>query len=189
MKKLNILFVIMFAAGFAGAQTWSVDKSHAKLGFGVTHLLLSEVEGNFTSFDAKITSSKEDFSDATIELTADTKSINTGIEDRDKHLKTADFFDVEKFPTLTFKSKSIKKVEGKKYVVTGDLTMHGVTKPITLDVTLNGTGVHPYTKKTVAGFKIAGTVKRSDFGVGPTFGPATISEEVTITANAEFIKD
>ncbi|HZX73637.1 MAG TPA: YceI family protein, partial [Cyclobacteriaceae bacterium] len=181
MKKLHILFAIMITAGVAGAQTWSVDKSHAKLGFGVTHLLLSEVEGSFTSFDSKITSSKEDFSDATIELTADVKSINTGITDRDTHLKSPDFFDAEKFPTLTFKSKSIKKAEGKKYIVTGDLTLHGVTKPVTLDVTLNGTGVHPYTKKTVAGFKITGTIKRADFTVGPTFGAATISEEVAIT--------
>lgn len=189
MKKLHILFAIMLTAGVAGAQTWALDKSHAKLGFGVTHLLISEVEGSFNSFDAKITSSKEDFSDAMIELTADTKTINTNNEDRDKHLKTPDFFDVEKFPTLTFKSKSLKKVEGKKYALTGDLTLHGITKPVTLDVTLNGVGVHPYTKKTISGFKISGVIKRSDFNLGATFNAATVSDEVNITANAEFIKD
>ena len=133
----------MLLAGIASAQTWALDKSHAKLGFGVTHLLISEVEGSFNAFDAKITSSKEDFSDAVIELTADTKTINTNNEDRDKHLKSPDFFDTEKFSTLTFMSKSLKKVEGKKYKLTGDLTLHGITKPVTLDVTLNGTGVHP----------------------------------------------
>ena len=189
MKKLHILFALMLTAGIAGAQTWSLDKSHAKLGFGVTHLMISNVEGQFTSFDSKITSSKEDFSDAVIELTADIKTINTSNADRDKHLKSPDFFDAEKFPVLTFKSKSFKKVEGKKYTLTGDLTMHGVTKPVTLDVTLNGTGIHPYTKKAIAGFKITGLIKRSDFNIGASMGAATLSDEVEITANAEFIKD
>src|ERR1700746_2634739 len=138
MKKVNILLALLFAAGSTFAQTWSVDKAHAKLGFGVTHLLISEVEGSLKTFDAKITSSKENFSDAVFELTAQTNSINTDVEKRDAHLKGPDFFDVEKFPTLTFKSTSFKKVEGKKYKLAGDLTLHGVTKPIELDVTLNG---------------------------------------------------
>jgi len=114
MKKINILLALLFIAGSTFAQTWSLDKAHAKLGFNVTHLLLSEVEGSFKTFDAKITASKEDLSDAVFELTADATSINTDVENRDKHLKGPDFFDVEKYPTLTFKSTSFKKVEGKK---------------------------------------------------------------------------
>jgi polyisoprenoid-binding protein YceI len=186
MKKVNIFISALLIAGVANAQNWSLDKAHSKLGFGVTHLLVSEVEGNFNSFDAKITSSTDDFSDAVIELSADVATINTNNEGRDKHLKSPDFFDAEKFNTLSFKSKSFTKVEGKKYKLTGDLTMHGITKPVTLDVIFNGSIVHPYNKKTIAGFKVIGTFKRSDFGVG-TPSPA-LSDEVEIKANTEFVK-
>jgi polyisoprenoid-binding protein YceI len=189
MKKLNFLFALLFLAGSASAQTWSLDKSHAQLGFNITHLLLSEVDGGFKTFDAKITSSKDDFSDAVIELTADVASIDTDNEDRDKHLRTPDFFDAEKFPKITFKSTSFKKVEGKKYKLVGDLTMHGVTKSVALDVVLNGPIVHPYNKKNVAGFKISGVIKRSDFGISPGTPGAVLSDEVSLDTNAEFVKD
>jgi polyisoprenoid-binding protein YceI len=186
MKKVNLLISALLIAGVATAQNWSLDKAHSKLGFGVTHLLVSEVEGNFNAFDAKITSKTDDFSDAVIELSADVNTINTNNEGRDKHLKSADFFDAEKFNTLSFKSKSFTKVEGKKYKLTGDLTMHGITKTVTLDVVFNGTAVHPYNQKTIAGFKVTGTFKRSDFGVGSA-SPA-LSDEVEIKANTEFVK-
>lgn len=187
-RQLLSVSVAMIMAATANAQTWSLDKTHAKLGFSVVHLLVSDVEGYFKSFDAKITSSKDDFTDAKIELTAEINSINTQVDDRDNHLKGADFFDAEKFPTLTFKSTSIKKVGGKNYKVTGDLTMKGVTKPVTLDVVLNGTATHPYSKKTVAGFKVKGTLKRSDFGVG-TIPVAIVGDEITLNSNVEFVKD
>ena len=148
MKKVNlILAAVVISAASADAQTWSIDKAHSKLGFGVTHLMVSDVEGSFKSVEAKITSSKDDFSDAVIELTADVNSINTDNEQRDTHLKSPDFFDAAKFGSLNFKSSSFKKVEGKKYKATGELTMHGVTKTVTLDVIFNGTAVHPYNKK------------------------------------------
>ncbi len=188
MKKLNILIIALLLAGATSAQTWTLDKSHAKLGFGITHLMISDVEGDFKKIDATITSSKEDFSDAIFELKGDVASINTENEDRDKHLKSPDFFDVEKFATLTFKSTSVKKVEGKKYKITGDLTFHGVTKQIVLDATINGPIVHPMNKKTVAGVKINGTIKRSDFGVGSKYPGAVLSDEVIINANGEFVK-
>jgi polyisoprenoid-binding protein YceI len=189
MKK-TVLAVFLVLSGIGVfAQTWSLDKAHAKLGFSVTHLMVSNVEGSFKSFDAKITSSKEDFSDATIELTADVNSVNSENDQRDTHLKSPDFFDAAKYPTLTFKSTSFKKVGDKKYKLLGNLTMHGVTKPVELDVTLNGTAVHPYTKKTIAGFKVSGILKRSDFGISPSSPAAMLSDEITITSNAEFIKD
>jgi len=108
---------------------------------------------------------------------------------RDTHLKSPDFFDAAKFPTLTFKSTSFKKVEGKKYKATGDLTMHGVTKPVTLDVTMNGpvTNESPRGKQTKVGFKIGGMIKRSDFGVGGS-STAVVSDEIEVKANAEFNK-
>jgi polyisoprenoid-binding protein YceI len=187
MKKLNLFLVALLSVGIVSAQNWSLDKAHAKLGFVTTHLLISEVEGSFKSFDAKLTSSKDDFSDAVIELTADINSINTDNDGRDKHLKSPDFFDAEKYATLTFKSKAFTKVDAKNYKLTGDLTLHGVTKPVTLDVVYNGTITHPFNKKLVAGFKVKGVVKRSDFSVGsvPT---AVVADEIVINGNAEFIK-
>jgi polyisoprenoid-binding protein YceI len=189
MKKITTLLALLLIAGSTFAQTWSLDKAHAKLGFNVTHLLLSEVDGSFKAFEAKITSSKPDFSDAVIELTAEVKSIDTDNEKRDEHLKNPDFFDAEKFPTLSFKSTSLKKVEGKKYKLAGNLTMHGVTKPVELDVTINGPAVHPYNKKNVVGIKATGTIKRTDFGVGTGTPGAVVSDEVNIIANAEFFQD
>ncbi|MGA0557210.1 YceI family protein [Larkinella sp. VNQ87] len=189
MKKLTCLAVSLLLSAASFAQTWTVDKAHAKVGFTVTHLLVSDVDGNFKTFDAKITSSKPDFTDAVVELTADVNSIDTDNDRRDADLKSEKYFDAAKFPTLTFKSTSFQKVEGKKYKVTGNLTMHGVTKPVTLDVTLNGPITHPMNKKEIAGFKIAGELKRSDFGIGTGTPVAVVSEEVTIRANAEFIKN
>jgi polyisoprenoid-binding protein YceI len=150
--------------------------------------MVSDVEGWFKSFDATITTTKDDFSDAVAVMTADVSSINTDNEARDKHLKSPDFFDAEKYPTVTFKSKTITKGTGNSYKATGDLTMHGVTKSIDLDV-LCLTAVNPQSKKTIAGFKITGTIKRSDFAIGITMPAAMISDEVQIAANAEFIKN
>jgi polyisoprenoid-binding protein YceI len=189
MKKLNMLLVALLLTGSVFGQTWSLDKAHSSLGFTVTHLVVSEVDGSFKSFDTKITSSKEDFSDAVIELTADAASVFTNQEKRDEHLKSADFFDAQKFPTLTFKSKSIKKLDAKKYKVTGDLTLHGVTKTVDLDVTYGGTTVHPYNKKSLAAFKVSGIIKRSDFGIGAGSPVAVVGDEVTLNAKTEFFKD
>ncbi len=189
MKSLVFTVAAFMAFSVANAQTWAVDKAHSKVGFSVTHLMLSEVDGNFKTFDAKITSTKPDLSDAMIELTADINSIDTDNERRDGHLKTPDWFDAAKFPTLTFKSTSFKKVDGKKYALAGDLTMHGVTKPVTLDAVLTGpvTMENPRGKQEKAGLKISGTIKRSDFGVGSS-STAVVSEEVEIKAAGEFIK-
>src|ERR1041385_4397595 len=123
MKKFNILVSALLVAGAASAQNWSLDKAHSKLGFSITHLSVSEVEGGFKSFDAKITSSKDDFSDGVVEMTAEVASVDTDNEGRDKHLQSPDYFDAAKFATITFKSKSLTKVEGKKYKMTGDLTL------------------------------------------------------------------
>jgi polyisoprenoid-binding protein YceI len=189
MKKLNTLLVLLTLTATAFAQTYSVDKAHASVGFTVTHLLVSEVDGSFKSFDAKITASKDDFSDAVFELTADASSIFTNNDKRDEHLKSPDFFEVAKYPTVTFKSKSFKKVDGKNFKLTGDITMHGVTKSVELDVVFSGVQVHPFSKKNFAAVKISGVIKRSDFGIGPKTPAAVVSDEVTLSAKGEFIKD
>lgn len=189
MKKATIIAALLISSAATFAQTWSVDKAHSRLGFNVTHLTVAELGGTFNSIDAKITSSKEDFTDAVIELTADVNSINTDNEQRDGHLKSPDFFDAGKYPTLTFKSTSFKKVSGKKYKLNGDLTMHGVTKPVVLDVVFNGTTTNPMSKKTIAGFTITGKIKRSDFGIAASMPAAMLGDEVALQASTEFAKD
>jgi len=189
MKKILMGFILVTSSVAGFAQTWSLDKAHAKLGFEVTHLMVSSVEGSFKTFDVKVTASKDEFADAVVELTADASSIYTENDKRDEHLRSADFFETAKYPTLTFKSTSFTKTGDKKYTLVGNLTLHGVTKPVTLEAKLNGTAVHPYTKKTIAGFKVTGTIKRTDFEVGKSTPGAVVSEDVTLNANFELIKD
>lgn len=190
MKKATIIAALLISsAATTFAQTWSVDKAHSRVGFNFTHLQIAQLGGTFNSIDGKLTSAKPDFSDAVVEFSADINSISTGSEQRDNHLKTADFFDAEKFPKLTFKSTAWKKVGDKKYKVTGDLTMHGVTKPVVLDVVLGGVGTHPQTKKPIAGFKITGTINRKDFGVSPSMPSVMVSDDVNLDAATEFAKD
>ena len=188
MKKVTILFGALIVSISSYSQDWKVDKAHSKLGFSISHLMVSDVDGMFTDFDATIASSKPDFSDAVFTLTAKTTSINTGNEKRDTHLKSADFFDAEKNPVITFKSNSINKTGENKYKLSGDLTMHGVTKLITLDLTLKGPTVHPMSKKPLAGFKATGTIKRSDFKIAEGTPSAMVGDEVEIIANGEFVK-
>lgn len=191
MKKIAIVAATLLSLSFSNsfAQTWGVDKAHSRFGFGVSHLSISQIDGNFKSFDATINSSKPDFSDATFDITADMASINTDIEQRDAHLKSPDFLDAEKYPTLTFKSTSFKKVSGKNYKLSGNLTMHGVTKPVTIDVVINGTTTNPQSKKTVAGIKFTGKIKRSDFGIATGFPASALGEDLLLIANAEFTKN
>lgn len=193
MKKLFLLVAVMSTALFAfksvAPASWTADTAHSKLGFVITHLLITDVEGSFKNFQSTITSSKPDFSDAVIELTADVNSVNTDNDKRDEHLKGADFFDAAKFPKLTFKSTAVKKVSGNKYKVSGNLTFHGVTKPITLDAVLRGVTTNPMSKKPTAGFKVSGTIKRADFGFGTKYGNAMLSDEVTLNANTEFVQN
>ena len=186
MKKITLVLAFLFVSVASFAQKWSVDKAHSKLVFTLTHMMISEVDGTFKNFDASITSSKEDFSDAVFELTADMKAVTTNNEMRDGHLQKPDMFDTEKFPTMTFKSTSIKSEGGNKYKMMGDLTLKGVTKPITLQLMLIGKGKNRQ-GKDLAGFKATGTIKRTDFGVGAMPG-AVVSEDVELRASGEFAK-
>ena len=173
----------------AKPKVWTLDKAHAKVGFGITHMLVSEVEGSFKNFDIKVNVPNEDFSGSEIEFTADVNSIDTANEMRNAHLKRDDFFHAEKNPQVTFKSKSFIKVADKKYALNGDLTFNGITTNINLDVKGNVVQ-HPMKPDTmVAGFKVTGDVKRSDFKLGPNFPSIALSDEVAITANVEFIAE
>lgn len=190
MKKLFSLLIVSLVSTSLFAQTasWKVDPMHSQLSFSTTHLGISDVDGLFKKFDATATGSAADFSDAVFELTADVSSIDTEVEMRDKHLRSADFFDVEKFPTMTYKSTGIEKAGENKYRLTGNLTLHGVTKPVTMDLWYRGTIVNPQSKTPTAGFQLTGTIKRSDFGIGEKFAPPMLSDEVKIKADGEFKK-
>jgi polyisoprenoid-binding protein YceI len=193
MKKITLIAtaaVSMFLCSFRPAPesaSWSLDKAHAKLGFTISHMTVSDVEGFFKQFDAKITATGSDFTDAKVEMTAQVGSINTDNDKRDEHLKSPDFFDASKFGTVTFTSTSFKK-KGSDYVVKGNLTMHGITKQIELKAVCK-TAMNPMSKKEVAGFKITGTIKRKDFGIGESMPAAMLGEEVAVLANVEFSKD
>lgn len=192
MKKISLILALIavFLTFNLNAQSvWKQDPNHSKLGFVVTHLSIADVTGYFTTFDVTVTSSQADFSDAVIEMTADINTINTGIEARDKHLKSADFFDAATYPTMTFKSTSIEKTGVKQFKLKGNLTMHGITKEITVDLIHRGTIQNPMANNAdVAGLQILGTLKRSDFNIGSTFPDFAISDEVRIKADGEFSK-
>jgi polyisoprenoid-binding protein YceI len=191
MKELlAILFTIISATcSFAQTSIWKDDPMHTKLTFTVTHQGISSVFGLFQKFDVTITSSKTDFSDAVFELITDVASVNTEVKLRDDHLRGADFFNVAKFPTMTFKSTSIINTTGMKdrFRVTGDLTMHGVTKSVTMNLWFRGINVDAISKKTKAGFQLTGVISRADFGVGGT-DPHDVSTDVMIKADGEFFK-
>jgi polyisoprenoid-binding protein YceI len=189
MKKALILLSAVLLSLTSFGQTWSLDKGHSKIGFTVTHHMISEVDGYFKTFNAKLTSSKDDFSDAVFELTAETNSINSENEMRDKDLRSADFFNVEKFPTLTFKSTSFKMTAPGKYSLTGTLTIKDVTKSITMDVTVVGPQPHPRTKKPAVGIKALCSINRKDFNVGPNLPEPMVSNEVQLRVTGEFNKD
>ena len=177
------------------AQTnWNVDASHSKLGFAVTHMMVSETEGKFKIYEGKVSSKGDmDFTDANINFSVDAASINTDDEKRDGHLKSPDFFDVEKFPKITFVSKTMKagKVKG-TYILTGDLTMHGVTKSVSLTaIGASKIVKDPYGMERYA-FKVTGAVNRKDFGLtwnaALEAGGVAVSEMVRLDINVEITK-
>lgn len=187
MKKAFVLAVFVLSSLAASAQTtWINDPAHSRLGFVVKHLTISEIDGRFADFSVKVVTSEEDYSDAQIEVVAQVGSIDTDVEARDNHLRSADFFDAEKYPVLTFKSTSLQLSSDNKGKLYGDLTFHGVTRPVVLDVHYFGSVVNSMNNAQTAGFKITGEIKRSDFNLGPNFPEAVISDKVKIIANAEF---
>lgn len=191
MKKKVLFLALTILSLLVNAQTkvWTNDPQHSRLGFVVKHLMISQINGRFADFKAIVTTTKADYSDAKIVLTAKVSSIDTDVEARDNHLRSADFFDAEKFPTLTFVSTSIKKVGPKKGFMYGKLTFHGITKNVKLNVVFFGMLTNPMNKKTTAGFQVTGVVKRTDYDLGPKFPNAMISDDINIIANAEFSPD
>lgn len=186
MKKTVLALALLLASSSVFAQKWAVDKSHAGVKFEITHMMLTDVSGKFKNFDANFTSTKEDFSDAKFDFSADISSIDTDNSMRDGHLQGDSWFDAAKNPKMTFTSTSFTKVAGNKYKMTGNLTMKGKTGPVSLDVTLNGPVTDQRSKKQKVGIKATGTVDRTKWGVGGE-GNVPVSEELSITAAGEFV--
>jgi len=167
-------------------EAWTVDKSHSTATFKVRHIM-ANVVGQFRTFDAKINLDRAKPENSNVEFTIDAASIDTGNGNRDEHLRSADFFDVAKFPTITFKSTSIAAKSATEFAVTGDLTMHGVTKRVTLPVSFLGFGKTARGEK--AGFEIETTVNRKDFGIvwnkNLDEGGLLLGEDVKVSINLE----
>jgi polyisoprenoid-binding protein YceI len=182
MKKINVLLALLFVAAGAVAQTtWTIDKSHSRIGFAVPHYAITEVEGNFKDFDASVVSKGDDFNGAEVTFSAKTASIDTDNERRDTHLKSKDFFDADGNPEVSFKGLLSK--DGGKYKLKGDLTMKGVTKPVEFEVVYGGTMNTGRGMK--AGFKLTGQVNRQEFGV--TYGGKTPTGELVIGDNVTIV--
>ena len=182
MKKTMILLTLLTGMWVSAQSTWKSDKAHSKVGFAITHLMISEVEGHFSDFDITATAS-DTFGDAEFMVDIKTTSIDTDNGRRDDHLRSADFFDAEKYPSITFKSTGYEKTGDKTFRLTGDLTMHGVTKPITLEGKVNGVITDQRSQKLKAGLKLTGTINRLDFGVGGE--TASLGDEVDLTIHLE----
>lgn len=171
---------------------WAVDPIHSELGFKIKHLMISNVSGSFKNFSVEAETEGEDFSTAVIKATADMDSINTANEQRDTHLRTADFFETDKYPQLVFRSTGIKPVDDENFQLTGDLTLKGITKPVTLNVEYSGTTKDPWGGER-AGFTVTGKFSRSAFGV--TFnavletGGVALSDDVKIYSEIQLVKE
>jgi polyisoprenoid-binding protein YceI len=164
MKQFRFLLIAaLFAATPLFAETFKVDKAHSQAEFKVRHMM-SSVTGRFNDFDATIDLNRANPAASKVDFTIQAASINTANENRDKHLRSADFFEVDKYPTITFKGTKIAPAGKDRFDVTGNLTIHGVTKEVTLPVTFLGFGKDPWGKER-AGFEIETTLNRKDYGL------------------------
>ena len=189
MKNITLLFALFLANSCVFAQSvWTLDPGHSKVGFTVTHHMISEVDGYFKKYDGKITTSKDDFSDAVFELTIQSASLTTENEMRDGHLKSADIFDVEKFQTLSFKSTAFAQIAGNRYKITGNLTIKDKTLPISLDLWLVGPGNNERAKRFEIGVKALGRLSRLAYGVGVNLPTFSVADEVELRILGEFDK-
>ncbi|MBT1074031.1 YceI family protein [Geobacter grbiciae] len=177
---------------FAFASTWTIDPDHSNVGFKVRHLMVSNVKGNFDKHSGTVEINDKDITKSKVNVSIDTASINTNVQKRDEHLRSADFFDVAKYPTMTFVSKKVAKNGKNKLKVTGDLTLHGVTKQVVLDVE----GPTKESKDPWGNIRKGATattkINRKDFGLvwnaALETGGVAVGDEIAITLEIEMIK-
>ena len=194
MKKISLVFaalVLVFSGSFAQKTEWTLDKVHSNIGFTIDHMVVSEVNGAFDDYVLNVKADKPDFTDAAFDVTIKTKSVNTKETNRDNHLKSADFFDSEKYADITFKGKSFKKIKGNIYKVAGDLTIKDVTKSITLEAKFMGI-VKDGKGNLHAGVKVTGIIDRYIWGLKYNSsldnGGVMIGQKVTLQASFELIQ-
>jgi polyisoprenoid-binding protein YceI len=170
---------------------WVLDPTHSELGFKIRHLMISNISGSFKNFQAKAETEENDFGNAQISLTADMASISTNQEQRDAHLRTTDFFETDKYPQLTFRSTRIEKTGNDIFILYGDLTLKGITKPVNLHVEFSGITKDPWGNDR-AGFTVNGKINRTEWGISFNSvletGGVALSEEVKINAEVQFVK-
>jgi polyisoprenoid-binding protein YceI len=173
-------------------STWNIDAGHSEIGFVVKHLMISKVRGMFKTFSGTLVADTDDFANAKISFETDAESVDTNNKQRDEHIKSADFFDVAQFPKLTFASTSFSKNSDGVYSLTGTLTLHGVSKEITLEVT-GGNIVQGLYGARVTAFELSGAINRNDFGVVTNMpmstGDVVIGEEVTLNLSVELTEE
>ena len=195
MKRLlaSISTIIALSLpALASATIWNIDPDHSNIGFKVRHLMISNVKGNFEKHTGVVDINDKDITKSKVEVSIDTASINTNVQKRDEHLRSADFFDVAKFPAMTFVSKKVAKAGNNKLKVTGDLSLHGVTKEVVLDVE----GPSKESKDLYGNIRRGATastkINRKDFGLvwnkALETGGVAVGEEITITLEIEMIK-
>jgi polyisoprenoid-binding protein YceI len=193
MKWFKILILTLFVATIATAQPtiWKADPAHSNITFAVDYMVLTEVTGNFREFSGTMTCEGDTPEKSKVNVSIKTASISTDNDKRDSHLRSADFFDAETYPEITFVSKSFEKGDGNQYKITGDLTMHGVTKQVIIDAKFMGQ-VKDMRGNLRQGFKGTTTINRYDFGVkynaSLESGGVLIGTEVTVNINAQFVK-
>lgn len=191
MKQLVLATALVaLSAPFALAQssTWASDPAHSEVDFSIKHMSVSNVHGRFGKVNATISLNSADITKSTVTATIDTTTVDTGEPARDNHLKTDAFFDVAKFPTATFTSTSVAK-NGSNLKVAGNLTLHGVTKPVVLDVEAPGNPIEsPMDHKQHSGFSASTTISRTAFGIGSSFPGAILGEDVKLTIELEVVK-
>ncbi|WP_346883243.1 YceI family protein [uncultured Algibacter sp.] len=194
---MSNFFILVFSlhAFFVSAQTtkWNVDLLHSKVGFSVEHMMVSETEGTFDKYDATLYSDTEDFSDLKVDFIIESASINTRNEKRDKHLRDFDFFDAEKYPSITFKGTSTKKDKNNILLITGNLTIRNVTKEVTFKGEYKGTIVKDAFGLTRAGLIISTVINRQDYGVAYNgnleVGGLMLGNDVNISCRLSITKD
>jgi polyisoprenoid-binding protein YceI len=193
-KALVAIFAsaILAIASSARAETWNIDPVHSNISFSARHMMISDVRGEFDKFSGSITANGEDPNSVVIEATIDTASLNTRSDMRDKDLKGPNFLDVAKYPTMTFKSTKIEPDGDGKWKVTGDLTLHGVTKPVVLEVTGPSTNIKDPYGNTRRGASATTTIKRQDFGISFNktldSGGMVVGNDVPVSIDVEAIK-
>lgn len=172
-------------------STFQLDKAHSAITFQVRHMMVSKAKGEFTDFDVKVTGDINNIESLQVTAEIDAASINTNHADRDNHLRSADFFDVENHPKITVKSQSIKKLSDTEYELTAQVTIKGVTKTETFRIEYNGLAKHPMTGSMIAGFDVSGKINREDYGLtwnaALETGGVLIGKEVFLNANFEFV--